>query len=258
MEKINFLECEEFLEIKKLMGISDNNQSKFTIEISADDPNLKITPSGYIYKGQRVILYIRDQPQYFKNKYVEYKFHLIDCQTLTRMKKINQYGKYVISSETNGIFTVNRIINGKKFEVKEKLTVCKHCLQKLDWKGYRSATQSQKEFIYQNFSIEEFFGFVNEDNQSNFVDIPKQTSRTAPLNNYPPNWNEISRRLKEKFHYTCQECHRDFSYSTIRSQLVEVHHKNGLKYDCRESNLEVLCLACHQAKHNHKIHRNNT
>lgn len=254
MDVINFLESEEFLEVKKLMGISEENKTKFTIEISADDQNLKITPSGYTYKGQKVILYIRDQPQYFQNQ-TSYKFHLIDCQTLTRMKKINRYGKYVISTETRGIFNVNKIVNGKEIEVEEKLEVCKHCLQKLNWKGYRSATKKQKDFICKNFSIEEFFKFVNEDNQLNFSDIPKHTDKTAPLNNYPKNWNEISLQMKEKYNYTCQECHRNFSSYKNRTQLVEVHHINGLKYDCSENNLQVLCSSCHQAKHSHNIHR---
>ena len=253
MDKIDFLHCAEFLEIKKMMGISDDTKAKFTIEVPID--KVVFTSDRATYNGQCVIIYIRDQPQYFKNQTSEYKFHLIDCQTLRRMKNNNQYGKYVVSTETNGIFLVNKIFNGKIIEIEEKLSVCKHCLQKLNWKGYRSATTRQKEFIYQNFSIEEFFAFNNDDNRFNFSDIPRQTDKDAPLNVYPPNWNEISRNMKEKYHYTCQECHKDFSYSQIKSQLIEVHHKNGLKFDCRESNLEVLCQSCHQNKHNHKIHK---
>ena len=64
MEKIDFLNCDEFKLIKKLMGISDDDKTDFTIVISADDPNLKSTSKGFTYKGRRVILYIRDQAQY--------------------------------------------------------------------------------------------------------------------------------------------------------------------------------------------------
>ena len=237
MEKIDFLNCDEFKLIKKLMGISDNDKTSFTIEISADDPNLESTPTGFTYKGRRVILYIRDQAQY-GDKPREYKFHLIECATLKAMRKQNRYDKYVVSTSTNGKFSVNRIINNRKIEVEEELHVCKNCLRRFNQQGYN--------FTYENFSIEEFFRVMNEDNSGNFTILPLENDLTDPLNIYPGNWNEISRRLKEKYNYTCQECGE-------QSLLVQVHHKNGRKNDCRESNLEVLCYNCHQAKHNHKI-----
>ena len=215
MEVINFLESEEFLRIKKLMGISDDDKINFTLEISADDPNLKISGDGtWKYNGRRVILYIRDQAQYGEKK-SNYKFHIANCPTLALMRKKNQYDKYVVSTETTGIFKVNRIINNRPVESEEKLHVCKHCLKKLNWQNYK---------------------FVDDE-------------ITARLNVYPSNWDEISRRMKEKYHYTCQECGK----MIFKPGGLHVHHKNALKWDCRESNLVVLCTDCHQAKHNHKI-----
>ncbi len=241
MEKIDFLNCDEFKLIKKLMGISDDDKTDFTIVISADDPNLKSTPTGFTYKGRRVILYIRDQVQY-GDKPREYKFHLVDCTTLKIMRNQNRYGKYVVSTSTTGKFKVKRIINNRPIEVEEELHVCKHCLKQLKRRGYN--------FAYKNFSIEEFFRIMNDDNSGNFTILPIENDLTAPTNVYPEDWSEISRRLKKKYNYTCQECGRNFSDFKF---WLHVHHKNGLKWDCRESNLEVLCYDCHQAKHNHKI-----
>ena len=243
MEKIDFLNCAEFKLIKELMGISDDDKTNFTIEISADDPNLEISPDGITYRGRRVILYIRDQAQYGDKK-SEYKFHLLDCATLKAMRNRNRYGKYVVSHETTGKFKVNRIINNRPTESEEELHVCKNCLRRLNRQGYC--------FVYEDFSIEEFFKVMNEDNSGNFSYLPNENDLTAPLNVYPENWNEISRRLKEQHDYTCQECGRNFFY---RQSELHVHHRNGLKDDCREANLEVLCADCHQAKHNHKITR---
>ncbi|MBR4642684.1 MAG: HNH endonuclease [Selenomonadaceae bacterium] len=243
MEKIDFLNCDEFKLIKELMGISDNDKTEFTIVISADDTNLEGTPRGFFYKGRRVILYIRDQAQY-GDKIREYKFHLVDCLTLKAMRNQNRYGKYVVSTSTSGKFKVNRIINNRSVEREETLHVCKHCLRRLNQQGYN--------FTYENFSIEEFFRIMNDDNSGNFSDLPSRNDLTDPLNVYQENWIEISRRLKAKHNYTCQECHRNFSDC---KSLLHVHHKNGRKNDNRESNLEVLCYDCHQAKHNHKITR---
>ena len=241
MEKIDFLNCDEFKLIKKLMGISDNDKTDFTIVISADDPNLKSTPTGFTYKGRRVILYIRDQVQY-GDKPGEYKFHLVDCATLKAMRNQNRYGKYVVSTSTSGKFKVNRIINNRSTEIEAELHVCKHCLKQLKRRGYN--------FAYKNFSIEEFFKAMNDDNSGNFSYLPLENDLTAPKNVYPEDWAEISRRLKKKYNYTCQECGRNFSDCKF---WLHVHHKNGLKWDCSESNLEVLCYDCHQAKHNHRI-----
>ena len=243
MEKIDFLNCDEFKLIKKLMGISDNDKTEFTMDIRADDPNLEISSEGIFYNGRRVILYIRDQVQY-GDKINEYKFHLVDCATLKAMRNQNRYGKYVVSTSTSGKFKVNRIINNRPVESEERLHVCKHCLRRLNQQGYN--------FTYENFSIEEFFRIMNENNSDNFQILPDENDLTAPTNIYPKNWDEISRRLKEKYNYICQECHRNFSDC---KSLLHVHHKNGRKNDCRESNLEVLCYDCHQAKHNHKIIR---
>lgn len=243
MEKIDFLNCDEFKLIKKLMEISDDDKTNFTIEISADDPNLEISPDGITYKGRRVILYIRDQAQY-GDKTSEYKFHLIDCATLKSMRKQNRYDKYVVQTSASRKFKVNRIVNNRPIEVEVELHVCKHCLRRLNRQGYN--------FTYKDFSIEEFFKVMNEDNSGNFAYLPNENDLTAPLNVYPKNWDEIAHRLKKKYNYTCQECGRNFSHRKI---FMQVHHKNGRKDDCRESNLEVLCADCHQTKHNHKITR---
>ncbi len=237
MGKIDFLSCDEFKLIKKLMGISDDDKTEFTIVISADDPNLKSTSTGFTYRGRRVILYIRDQVQY-GDKTSEYKFHLVDCTTLKIMRNQNRYGKYVVSTSTNGKFKVNRIINNRPTEIEAELHVCKNCLKQLRRRGYN--------FAYKNFSIEEFFRIM-EDNSGNFHYLPTETDSTAPTNVYPKDWDKIARRFKEKHNYTCQECGK-------KSPSVEVHHKNELKWDCSESNLEVLCRDCHQTKHSHNIH----
>lgn len=141
-------------------------------EISANDIKFNATDGGIFYNGRRVILYIRDQAQYFSaDRISEYKFHLAACSTVKSMLAQNRYEKYVITENTIGVFKNN---------------------------------------IYQNFSIKEFFASVNNDNQKNFDVTPEYIDATAPLNVYPPNWNKISKVIRTENGYICEDCGRIF------------------------------------------------
>ncbi len=65
---------------------------------------------------------------------------------------------------------------------------------------------------------------------------------------YPENWTEISRRLREERDWECELCGRSFA---DRPERLHVHHKNGRKSDNRGSNLAVLCEDCHAKQPGH-------
>ena len=254
--------------LKELMNLQ-KEKSDFNLDVKISKPNfekivlpdIEIVPSktgelpeefiftddGIFHNGQRIILYIRDQAQYFKDRKTEYKFHVAGCTTLKAMIKKGHYAKYVLKREINNIFKVNLIIDNKPVEKEMELHICKNCLHKLNWKGYKNASAKNK--IYENFSIEEFFHSVGNDNQKNFEIIPNYTDATAPPNVYPPNWGIISTVIRTEAGYICEGCGRIFT----DGHGLQVHHRNGIKNDCSRSNLEVLCAACHQKKHSHKI-----
>ncbi|MBR1730656.1 MAG: HNH endonuclease [Selenomonadaceae bacterium] len=254
-------------EIYKLMGINPDEKVNFSlkndqdvsdewidplipgIEIYANDPRFKYTDEGLFYEGKRIILYIRDQVIYSSDWTGEFKYHLVWCTTLKTKHKQDSFGKYVVSSSTNGIFKVNHIENNKVVKsADEELHVCKHCLQKLNWKGYRNS--SNKNYIYENFSLEEFFQVYGNDNIGQINVLPFDTDKTAPLNNYTDDWSEISAQQKRLKKYTCELCGKRFP----NGKGLHVHHINTLKSDNRSSNFQVLCPDCHQKMHpDHKI-----
>lgn len=62
---------------------------------------------------------------------------------------------------------------------------------------------------------------------------------------YPENWRDIARSIKIRRGWRCEIC----KFEKPSSGLIQVHHINGDKGDSSPANLQVLCAACHGAKH---------
>lgn len=269
MKPVDFFKLEKIAQVHRIMHIPYNYYSDFDFtkinmdiewedplkqgkEISADDQDFGWSDNGLFYKGQRVRLYIRDQMNYGRYSRELPKFHLTWCKTLEDMHNKGRYEKYVVSTSTDNFFLINWVDGTKIIEqTYEKLDVCKHCLQALNWKGYSNNDKYTKRQIFDDFSIEEFFSEYNSDNTNQFAYLPGDSDVTAPVNIYPNEWSAISKSLRTG-HLYCSKCQRKFSYEDRKN--LHVHHRNGKKNDCRRSNLVVLCASCHQKEHpDHKI-----
>ena len=268
LRNINFSDI--FSDIRDNMNIDnklivDKNFGKFsfntdweTIEISGititpSDKNFRVENNELYFKNTKVLLYIRDQAMYgqpediLKNYKSGYKFHLSWCKTLQSMFNSGKYEKYVVSTRQDEVLLVRAIgSNNKVYESEQKLHVCRYCLSTLNYKGYRYATKAQKDKIYNEFSLKEFFNVQNSD--YSFHDMPKHDEYSAKTNIYPDNWEHVSELHRKLCHYQCERCGKDCSHD---HSLLHVHHKNGNKQDIRQSNLIALCLECHISEHPH-------
>ena len=268
LRNINFSDI--FSDIRDNMNIDnklivDKNFGKFsfntdweTIEISGItitplDKNFSIKNNELFYKNTKVLLYIRDQAMYgqpediLKNYKSAYKFHLSWCQTLQTMFNSGKYEKYVVSTRQDDVLLVRAIgSNNKVYESEQKLHVCRYCLSTLNYKGYRYATKAQKDKIYNEFSLKEFFNVQNSD--YSFHDMPKHDEYSAKTNIYPDNWEHVSELHRKLCHYQCERCGKDCSHD---HKLLHVHHINGNKQDLRQTNLIALCHECHIQEHPH-------
>lgn len=266
----NIIFSDIFSDIRDNMNIDnklivDKNFGKFsfntdweTIEISGItitplDKNFSIKNNELFYKNTKVLLYIRDQAMYgqpedaLKNYKSAYKFHLSWCQTLQTMFNSGKYEKYVVSTRQDDVLLVRAIgSNNKVYESEQKLHVCRYCLSTLNYKGYRYATKSQKDKIYNEFSLKEFFNVQNSD--YSFHDMPKHDEYSAKTNIYPDNWEHVSELHRKLCHYRCERCGKDCSHD---HKLLHVHHINGNKQDLRQTNLIALCRECHIQEHPH-------
>ena len=131
-----------------------------------------------------------------------------------------------------------------------QLDLCQNCLDNLVFDGFSlNLPKQHRLIIVSQFTIRRFF---EKFPKSLFSARPAGAAETAPLNNYPEDFDEISKRAREQRGWRCQCRRRDFSRPTDRKYL-HVHHRNGMKNENFEGNLQVLCLKCHanQPQHDH-------
>ena len=223
------------------------------IEIKAGDADFTYNPNTgeLLYKGVKVLLYIRDQINYrlsdtdISNYTSEYKFHVAYCSTLENMQQQGKYEKYVVSTRNDGFFLVTAS-NGHVSETSyQKLKICKNCLRRLNYRSYKNVSYNRQIGIYNNFTLEEFFS-VEDGNYRFFGTLPRKTEKDAPVNEYTSDWKEISNRLRRLHNWKCEKCGKDCSE---KHGDLHVHHINGIKSDNNYSNLMVLCTECHIKEH---------
>lgn len=85
-------------------------------------------------------------------------------------------------------------------------------------------------------------------------DVEEATEYDVDIFGYVKNWEEISLAYRTKQNFTCERCgtHVEDGFDHY---FMQTHHKNGVKTDNREVNLECLCIKCHSEVDD--FHRNN-
>jgi hypothetical protein len=194
----------------------------------------------FVYNGIHVLVYIRDQFVKKQKRFIEYKFHICSCKTIEEMINAKRFNRYVVSTRTDGIFLINTydIDTDRKVEVmkNEKLNVCKNCLMEIHYNGYNNHGRDLK--IYQSFSIDEFFKKYSV----GFKKKPEHTDANAPLNEYSKGFETISYSFRPVNHWICEKCNINLEND---KELLDTHHKNGMKSDDSFNNLQCLCVRCH-------------
>lgn len=201
---------------------------------------IKQLPDGTMeYRGHRVLLYIRDVANYGGRESLP-KYHLSQCAALARMQSDGRFMRYVVANRDDGNFQVNLTSQGNTSKLL-RLDVCQFCLGILNWKGFTSLSSREKrQQAVGQFRLAEFFVEYPRD----LLSVrPEHTSDTAPLNQYSSDWGDVSERVKRERSFTCEGCNRQLSRRF--SRFLHTHHRNGLKNDNSDANLEVLCIACH-------------
>lgn len=62
-----------------------------------------------------------------------------------------------------------------------------------------------------------------------------------PTGEYPPNWDEIARQVKDATDWRCERC----DHVSVYRHMLTVHHLDGNKSNNHPANLAALCQSCH-------------
>ena len=269
MKLINFYESTSMNSLLKDMGaelkrmtvinhwerIDDDKLAELlkTGEVEIDLEEIDIKDGIFDYKGRKVIVYIRDQYSKYHSK--GYKYHLTNCNTISKAFKNKRNSRYVISLRTDGKFKINLFDNNAivKEGLIESLNVCKNCLDQVNYKRYKTSIYDKRKNIYDNFSLIEYFDqFKVSDLSENLF----KTSNNAPLNTYSKNFSKISKQIRENRGYMCENCYINL-YKIENRKFAHVHHIDGDKSNNNPANLQVLCIECHAELPGHNWLRNN-
>jgi hypothetical protein len=262
MKLPDFVSFEPLNNLRRRMGIPDDVFGDFSIEgtthrLTADEldrltsgegidvsfDELTVLPDGTLaYKDSRVLLYIRDV-HIHGDPDREPRYHVSNCTTLEQMRRSGRFDRYVIATEANGVFKINLIGDAGLRSERRRLSVCQNCLSGLGFDGFdpQWPRSRRREFVGA-FAPERFFAFYP---QSLHRQRPAFDADTAPINDYTPDFDEVSKRLKEALGWQCQNagCRRVLDGSL--RQYLHTHHRNGDRSDNRRANLKVLCIGCH-------------
>jgi hypothetical protein len=199
------------------------------------------------FKDRRVVLYIRDISEFRGYRQTLPKFHVAECRTLQEMRRNQRFGKYVVAARMDGQFQINRIGSATESKL-ERLAVCKNCLDKLQFNGYRHDwAKSRCDAVVETFTLSDFFRQYPRD----IVDsVGAGEESTAPLNDYTGDFGIHAFACKQRAAFRCEKCRLDLSSSNGR-RFLHAHHVNGMKPDNSIENLRALCIRCHAEEPNH-------
>lgn len=246
------IELDPFSEIKLDLETSG-------IEVTRDEI---VTIGPYLtYKGDVLaILYIYDSFYGYEDLISESvdkrapKFHFTWCKTLDDMESKGRFSRYILSRRKQNKFKVQAKEKepvyirryGAVHEMEDvTLYACKNCLDELSYKGYSSRewAKEDKNNALLTFNIQSFIDENEGILESMRFYKAQYTDKNVPRMDYTKDFPEISRKLRENCGWECTKCNVNMRQ---RKEGLHVHHRNGVKSDNSQSNLQVLCALCHK------------
>lgn len=172
---------------------------------------------------RQVFLY---KKPYRLEKFGKPRFHICKCDVIEDFISNGLFNQSYVRANSEPVPVVD-LDDGMKEKNISGLPLCNYCRKMIAGYGNISSTT---QFV-------ELLKAANDNNaENNNVELD--------LFGYTRDWDAISRAIREKHNYTCENCGLKIEDDYDR-QYMHVHHINGDKLNNRESNLKCLCLYCH-------------
>lgn len=203
------------------------------------------------WQGEQVLLYIKEGghslDRLLHNPEDANRYHVVDCKKLSEMREKGRFEqRYVATNETTGRFkcvAVDPLTGASEPEdVIAALKVCRFCLIRLNYRGYSEERVAQKKRLWLAFSLQDFF----EEVRPKFKSLPSRKDSDTSRNEYPLNWESISRTCRSAANWICAGCKINLS---DKKNLLQTHHIDRDRRNNTPSNLTPLCVLCHKEHH---------
>ena len=173
-------------------------------------------------RERQVFLYKKD---YKMLQYGKPRFHICKCETIDDFIRSGRFRQHYVRANTEPV-PVRNLDNRGIVEEVSGLPLCRYCMDMISNVTALNTTQ----FV-------ELLKAANGDNH-------QEEKQETNLFGYTRDREYISRELREKQNYTCENCGLKIE-DDYDKQFMHVHHINGDKTNNDESNLKCLCLYCH-------------
>lgn len=204
----------------KAIDIADITQEDVNSgSIEFTDDGIFVTSDGVRHQ---VFMYKRD---YHLKKYGEPRAHIRKCKVINSFTTANGTVPMYRRANTDTV-QVRDMDNGYQNTIISNLPICSKCI-----------AIAQEAFPGMN--VTDFIEFL-KNNDDNAL----ETDVEVDIFGYTRDWEFISRSIRERHEYTCENCGLQIT-NPYDQHFIHVHHKNGCKIDNRASNLQCLCLRCH-------------